>query len=551
MNNQLKAHFLEGIAAGLKRRTLTKCSKWAQACVVMGKPFPGPLNFRHHPWSKDMHDSEATWTVGQKAAQMGYSTVLLHRTLYEIDVKRQNCLYLLPTKTPDATDFTVTRFDPALELSPYLKNLFSDVNNVSVKRAGSANLYVRGANSRSGLKSIPVAFIVFDEYDEMPEEMIELAKERTSGQLEKNFWAISTPTVPGKKINRIFLDSTQEHWCFECPCCGRQTKLIFPDSLVVCGDDIADPDVARSHIICIECKGVLRHEEKPNFLGRGEWVPTNHRDFKACRGFYINQLYSPTISPAEFALHVIRARTNLWAEQELYNSKAGLPHLVAGAKVDDSEIIKCINPSRRKTDKLPGDAKVVTMGIDVGKWLHFEIAMWAVKRFGNDINVMADCHVLMEGKVLNFEDLDKLMREWQVQAAVIDWQPESRKALEFAKRFYPRVKLCRYGKNIINKDIEVSNDTYYVTVDRTTWLDMSLGRFHNQTIWLPVDVSTEYREHIQAPARLYKTDRDGNPIGVYEEQGAADHFAHARNYNEIALPMAAAVLTNSDIKRFL
>jgi phage terminase large subunit GpA-like protein len=253
MNDAFLAQLRDSIASGLRRKTLTKCSRWAENCMVMGGSFPGPIRKDHYPWLWDMLDAESKWVVGQKSAQMGYSVAAMGRTFYHMDVHQRSCLYLLPTKTPDASDFSSTRFDPLLELSPHLSKMFSDVKNVGTKRAGFASLYIRGANSRSGLKSIPVSFIVFDEFDEMPVENIPLAIERTSGQLYKQFWAVSTPTVPEHGINALFLDSTQEHFMFKCPLCQRLTELIYPDCLVVCGDHKMDPDIKKSHIICKEC----------------------------------------------------------------------------------------------------------------------------------------------------------------------------------------------------------------------------------------------------------------------------------------------------------
>lgn len=571
MDKAILAQLRESIAAGLKRRTLTTCSRWAEACVIMGKPFPGPFKWDHHPWLKEMHDSNALWNVGQKSAQMGFTVAAMNRTFYKIDVERQNCLYLLPTKTPDATDFSATRFDPLLELSPHLDKLFSDVKNVATKRAGSATLYIRGANSRSGLKSIPVSFIVFDEFDEMNQDNIPLALERLSGQLQKQIWAISTPTVPGHGINSLFLGSTMEHFFFKCLSCQRLTELIWPDSIVICGDSVTDPDIKKSHIICKECKAVIRQEAKPEWFRSGIWVPTGHEDMEN-RGFYINQMYSATISAEELAVAVMKAETDPSAEQELHNSKFGNPHVVDGARVTDVELDKAqAKGYRRKSDPEP-ESKLITMGVDVGKWLHCEIAHWEVKRFGNDINIMSDCHVLWEGKCQNFEDLDQLMRQWRIVQCVIDANPERRKAYEFACRFWGHVKLCYYARGMSGKMVNIDSDTkeHKVNVDRTSWMDISLGRFHSGTIILPTDVSNEYKTQIKSPIRIYEKDAEGNPVGKYistsDDSGnvigmrsdaasksskAPDHFAHARNYNEIALPLAACLVTNSDIKKFL
>jgi len=115
----------EKITSGLKRKSVTKCSAWAEAYRVMGEPFPGPFSFKHHPWVKELHDCESEMMIGQKAAQMGYTEVALNKTFYNIDIHGRSCLYVLPKSNPDAGDFSTARFDPALELSPHLQNLFS------------------------------------------------------------------------------------------------------------------------------------------------------------------------------------------------------------------------------------------------------------------------------------------------------------------------------------------------------------------------------------------------------------------------------------------
>ena len=103
-----------------------------------------------------------------------------------------------------ATDFSTSRFDPALELSPHLNNLFSDVKNVGHKRAGSANLFVRGSRSESQLRSIPAGVLIFDEVDVMVQRNIILALERASGQVHKLFMFLSTPTIDNFGINDCF-----------------------------------------------------------------------------------------------------------------------------------------------------------------------------------------------------------------------------------------------------------------------------------------------------------------------------------------------------------
>jgi transcription elongation factor Elf1 len=380
----------------------------------------------------------------------------------------------------------------------------------------------------------------------MVQEHIPLAFERQSGQDEKLSWLISTPSIQNVGIHSFFSNSTQEHFMFKCPKCGRTTELTFPESLVITADSITDPKVNDTHLICKECKGRLDHETKIDWLSNAFWVPTySDRDI---RGFSVNQFYSTTVTPVEMGISYLRGISNAADETEFFNSKLGQVHIVEGAKVNDINIDEC--KKSHKNNDLPPNNALITMGVDVGKWLHVEIDQWFVKGLsGADANILAMCKVIHYTKVKDFEDLDLLMRKYRVMSCVIDANPERRKALEFANRFYQQVKLCFYGRGVTGKQIHVAKDEPTITVDRTSWLDLSLGRFKNQRIMLPLDINLEYREHIKAPVRVYKKDADGCEVGTYVKgDNDQDHYAHARNYSELALPFAIGAGITQDIQ---
>lgn len=517
---------------------------WAENIRVMGRPYTGPWSFKHHPWLKEMMDADETICVGQKAAQMGYTECVLNRSLYKMDIEGSNVLYVLPTKMPDATDFSSSRFDPALELSEHLSKMFSDVKNVGHKRAGSVSLFIRGSKSRAGLKSIPAGFIVFDELDEMDQDNIPLALERTSGQLVRQVWKISTPTIEDHGINVDYKTSTQEHFMFICPCCGKMTELIYPDCLIIEGDE---DESVKGSLVCKECKGILNHEEKSNFLSKGQWVAGNEK--RDVRGFYINQLYSPTVSPTDLAKTVLKARRNSADEQELYNSKLGLPHSVAGSRLTEDQIDSCRGDYIRGPKSFGG---ITVMGIDIGKWIHFEIGTYNFpERRGiatTDLNTRCQYKVVFADKCLNFEELDTFLDEYKIVMAVCDIQPERRKAYEFASRNYGRVRLCYYAEGMNGKLVKEDEAEQIISVDRTSWMDAALNRFRVHTITLPQDISKEYKEQLSTPTRIYAKDIRGNPVARYVCGNSQDHFAHARTYNEIALAVAAGQALPRSIK---
>jgi hypothetical protein len=538
-------YLLSRMRDGLQRKAITTCAKWSEQYRVMGKPFPGPWRFDNHPWLREMHNSTAEKNIGQKAAQMGYTELLLNWTFFNIDINRDSCLYVLPT-SDDASDFSASRFDPALESSEHLTKLFSDVKNTSMKRAGSATLYIRGSRSKSKLKSIPAGKIAFDEVDEMVQEHLPLAFERASGQVEQQVWMVSTPTVDEYGINNEYRYSTQEHFFFRCPCCSRMIELTFPDSMVITAETHNDSRIKDTHLICTECKGLLKHEEKRLFLASGQHVA-------ACpgmdvRGFHINQLYSPTIHPHQIAISYLKSLSSPVDEQELYNSKLGQTHVVKGAKLNDEDINQCFG-EYGKGNQVSG-MKLVTIGVDVGSKLHYEVDEWTLEH-GIDINTAAHAKVVDAGTVDNFEDIDVLMHKYGANQLVIDADPERRKAFELCQRFYGIARMCHFGNAVSGKQVTLAPDMPMVTVDRTSWLDMALQRFRNRKISIPNDIGHEYTQHLKSTVKVYKKNAEGNIVAKYVKIARDDHFALARCYAEIALLLAAGGATSQNINNIM
>lgn len=550
----------ESLVSGIRTRTITSCSRWAQERRVMGGDFAGPYGFKYHPWAREPHDSLASFNVSMKAAQTGFTEIGINRAFYILDILKRDVLYVLPTAL-NAGDFSRTRFAPALQHSPYIERMFTNINTVNLKQAGANSLYVRGSRGDSNLKSIPVSELILDEVDEMGADAIHLAFERLSGQLNKNIWAISTPTKPNEGIHALYLDTTQEHFFFKCPHCGKQTELIWPDSFVICGEGVNDPDCAKSHLICVLCKKKLEHKSKPDFLTTGKWEPTALNADPNKRGFHISQLYSFTVQPEDIAVAYFRGLGDEAAMSEFHKSKLGMPYIPEGGQITTDKLDAC---TKRHTMNDPrpivGGKRFITMGMDQGEWCHIWIDEWFFDEFGRDINAIARAknvfHMKFNSKVeRGWDRADAMMREWQVLHCVVDADPNTLEAERFAQRFPGYVTLCRYRRGITQKSISLTEDINRIqmaTVDRTNWLDSALGRFHVENkIALPLDTTEEAKSHLKCLVRTYTKDEQGNSRAEYVKSKGEDHYAHARCYSEIALPLAASMVRNQDISSFL
>ena len=542
----------EQISSGLISNTLSTCSRWAEHRRIMGEPLPGAYSFLHHPWCEEIHNSLSTFNTTMKAAQMGMTEIAINRAFFTVDVLKNDVLYVLPTAI-NASDFAKSRFNTALSYSDYLQNIFTDTNTIGLKQAGGVNLYIRGSRGDSNLKSIPVAVLILDELDEMDEKQIWLALERLSGHVDKSVWSISTPTLPQVGIHKLFLQGTQEHYMFKCPHCSITTELMYPDCIEIRGETISDPDVKLSFLKCKECEHKLNHETKHEWLAKDNalWVPTEKVD-EDHRSFYVNQLYSYAMTPREIAMAYFRGVGDEAAMVEFHNSKLGLPYIPDGGQVTDEEIANSIRRYTKNDQRPLGGGRLITMGVDQGNSLHCVVVEFKLTGSGSlDVNAETYAKVLWEGKRSgsDFTELDRLMSEWQVQACVIDAEPQINDARRFARRFPGYVWLCRYRRGVTGKELQesdVEGGAPMLTVDRTNWFDASMGRFHSERVALPADLSLEFKENVKNLVRTYERDDQGNSNAKYVKIGP-DHFGHAFNYAEMALPLAAGVSTTADI----
>lgn len=543
--SKLLLELQSGLVAGLRRQALGQCSKWTMQYRRTDK---GPWRYDKHPWSLPMQDVDEDW-VGMKAAQMSFTEICLNRSLYSIDWLKRSVLYILPTKTPDATDFSSDRFNAALEASPYLRNMFSDVQNVGHKRAGSRSLYIRGARSRSGLKSIPAGVLIFDEYDEMMQEMIILAEERQSGQLEKQDIRISTPTVRGKKIHAEFELSSQEHYEFRCPSCGKHNRFVDESCMVITGETPNDPRLRNSYYRCLHCHTKLP-DDKSIWLNQENSFFVKDRSDYLKRGFHVPQFYSFTQDAWRIARLYLMSLTDPAAAQEYYNSKLGLPHESAATRIQESDITKSMSLAGKRTNNVStGLASLRTIGIDVGAWLHVTVVEWIPCNEGRDINGKMMAVPVFITKVRDFEAVKSIINAWRPNKFVIDANPELRKSQELVDA-YPGIGYrCFYSRHTKSKVTKNAGGELHV--GRSYWLDIIFNRFRDVTrkIILPADTPLEFQEHLRNIIKRFHIDEETSDVSVKFVTQDADHYFHSLNYAEIALGAVGGLVPETeDIK---
>jgi hypothetical protein len=495
-----------------RRRHLTQSiGEWAEGAPIVldGRPF----TFHKHEYLREPYQDDHPYTVEMKAAQLGLTTKAMLRAFYQARYRNyRGILYLFPSKV-DVLDFSKSRISPLIEDNPdSIGAWVKDTDAAGIKRIHHTFLYLRGMQSRVGLKSIPVDLICFDELDEAPQKSVDMAYERMGHSEFKEVLMLSNPTLPDYGIDKAFQETDQRYWLLKCPGCARY----------VCLEDVfmaaKSPEIPR----CFKMVGgeVLRvcdtcgAELNPDL---GEWV-AKRPTITDKRGYHYSQLFSHYVSPAEI-LHQFQTTTNL---QDFYNLKIGVAWVEAENRLSMAEVLAlCSNEGIVSSD--PGPC---TMGVDQGKDLHVVIGKswpgWAGK------------HIHL-GIYRDWEELDRLMKAFSVSRCVVDALPETRNARAFAERHRGKVFLNYYQEHQKGR-YKWNESDLTVSCNRTESLDASHQEISRGTIILPkeCEIVQEFAFHLHNVAKKLEEDEEtGSKRYVYVKLGP-DHFRHAFNYEAMA-----------------
>jgi hypothetical protein len=480
----------------------TECfHRWVKNITLDGRPF----TYERHEYLIEPYQDDHPHQVEEKAAQMGLTSKAMLKVAYGARYGGyRGILYLFPSKS-DVTDFSKGRINPLINENPdTIGKWLKDTDAANIKRIWNAFLYLRGMKSRVGLKSIPVDLIVFDELDEAPQNAIDMATERMAHSEFKEILKLSNPTLPDHGIDKAFQETDQRYWMLKCEKCGEYTCLedTFPDCLITAGDR-----VIRA---CKKCKSELN----PSI---GQWI-AKRPSITDKRGYHYSQLFSHFVNPGDI-LHQFRTTNNL---TDFYNLKIGVAYVEAENRLSTQEVLAlCGNDGIVSED--PGPC---FMGVDQGKDLHVVIGKKHQEKAGQLIHISV---------YRDWEELDRLMRNFKIQRCVVDALPETRNARAFAERHRGKVYLNYYNEH--QKGSYAWNEKeLIVSCNRTESLDASHKEIIDRSIVLPkqCEIIQEFADHLHNVAKKLEEDEEtGSKRYIYIKLGA-DHFRHAFNYEAMA-----------------
>jgi len=498
-----------------------------------------PFELENHEYQQGLLECQDRVQVCIKGAQMGITEVWVLKTLHGMIYNRypKGALYLFPTQN-DVGDFSKARFDPLIDGNPAIGHYVNSTDSQFIKRVHEGFLYLRGARatksiggekkSSASLKSIPVDRIVFDERDEMSDDMVTLAEERVSHSKIQELMFLGTPTIPDIGVDAMYKLSTRNRWHIKCQACGTLTCLEteFPNCIHV---DLKD---GRRFRACKKCSREI-------FPRDGQWI-SDYPD-KDITGWWISQLNSTFIDPGKIIdLYENPPNGDL---SEIMNSKLGRAYISQENRLTQNLIWGLCSPDFMQTRH---DGPCFA-GVDVGKQLHVVIGVRKTRELLKIVKVV---------RVDSFQELHEICQRFSVSSMVIDYKPEIHKVRDFQAQENFSVFACDYVERKTGSASWDEQDLM-VKVNRTEICDAT----HDLVITPGrLELPSKNKELEQFAfqmcniAKKLEDDAFGGKVYRYRQLGndisGPDHYRHAMNYALLASERCGIESDNELVSRY-
>ena len=364
--------FFNNLLKTLKPAPDLTIGEWADRYRILSQESsaePGKWDTNRTPYMKRIYDcliDSSTESVTIKSsAQVGKTEMLLNILGRYMHLDPCSILFVQPT-VDDAKAFSKERVEPMIRDTKVLKKLIKKANKkaegtVQGKMFPGGFVRFVGANSPSGLASRPIRITLLDEVDRFPDSAkdegnpVELAEARTTTFFNRKMLRVSTPTDDTtSKIQKLYLQGSQEEWHFKCSHCGEYQAPRW--------EDITED----GGIIKLECHhcGILGTEEewKKENQKYGKWVAKFPKE-KKHRSFHLNALASPWKSWADLYETYLQVKDDEFRMRTFINTVLGETFVLHLDEQLDYEAL-----FERREDygaELHDNIRFLTAGVDV------------------------------------------------------------------------------------------------------------------------------------------------------------------------------------------
>jgi len=340
-----------------------------------------------------------------------------------------NQIHTLPSEK-DVWKFVPTKVDRILRAN----KIKLDKDSTEIKGIDKGVVYYQGTFTEKAPIIISSDRNIYDEVDRSKMRVIGDYTSRMAASKMGEEIYISTPTIPDFGIDKLFQQSDQKYWRFNCPHCNYRQYMEWEENV----------DLEKGIYICRKCKKEITPRQISDL---GSWEARFPNE--PVSGYWINQMMcwgaKRIIKEYNESMEGMKGKD----EQYFYNFVLGLPYLSAEQKIEASLFLRNIIKK-----EISGAGRNI-MGIDIGKGSGKGCHVIVGNELGIFwINVLKD-RVMADGKIqTTWDQIGELIEFYDVWTAVVDATYETEKCQMLAKKYRYKVYLNFYTDD--PKMLEVS-----------------------------------------------------------------------------------------------
>ena len=374
-----------------------------------------PIEFIDHRFMLDIYSDRSPTQVIRKASQVGASTMEILRVLHDAMFLGINQIYTLPT-SDDVYKFVPSKVNQIMKINPCIKAKIDpkNIDSVEQKQIDKSFIYFKGTFTEREAIMLTSDRNIHDELDKSKPDVIRDYASRMGYSKVRSQHYFSTPTIPDFGVDKLFEQSDQKYWRFNCPHCNYRQHM----------DWNLNVDIEQRIYTCQKCQ----QELTPCQINQlGSWEA--RYPGREISGYWISQMHCSWRT----ANDLIKEREKSEDETYFYNFVLVLPYLSSDQRIPASLFLK--NVTNEKTEGFDENTNV--MGIDTGKGTGK----------GNHAIIGNQKGIFWIGSLIDQTDADRwrqaanLIEFYNIRVVVIDGQPYTEEAFLLAKQFPYRVYL--------------------------------------------------------------------------------------------------------------
>lgn len=460
-----------------------------------------PIDFNQHPFLFHPYTDTSPKQVIFKAAQIGFSTLAIIKSLWIAKNKGLDIVYTLPTES-DVQQFVGGKVNRIIAQNPILQAWTKDKDSVEQKAVGDNLIYYRGTWTQKAAIMVSSDLNIYDEVDASKQDVVEQYSTRLQHSPHKWEWYFSHPSAQGTGVDRYWDRSDQKHWFIRCGSCSYEQYLSWPESI----------DVKREAFVCKKCNAILEDHHRR----KGRWVAKyKDREFS---GYWIPLLICPWVTAKEIlGYHKHKSEEYFW------NKVLGLPYVGGGNKLTKAHLMANLTEENLYPDK--NDRVVI--GMDTGKQLHYVVG--------------GEKGLFFYDTAKDYDEIEALLKRWPRSVCIIDQGGDLIGSRKLRESYPGRVFLCSYGEDRKTEQLVrwgAKDESGAVIADRNRMIQLVVDEFTDHRIPIMGQENDwyDYWLHWNNLTRIKEMDQTTGSVRrkIWVRSGD-DHWAHATAYWRVGM----------------